>query len=368
MTLQGKGFFIWKVRDCERGSPEGIAAAARAARFTHVLIKIADGNYTFNVDPKTRVDLVPPVVAALRASGIQVWGWHYVYGQDPLGEARIAIQRVQQLNLDGYVIDAEIEYRQAGRAAAARRFMSELRRALPNLPFALSSFRFPTYHPQLPWREFLEYCDYNMPQVYWEEAHNPGAQLERCVREFNNMAFMRPVMPTGPIYRTATWSPTTTDTQEFLQKAKDLNLSSVNFFTWDYKNTSLKALWDVIASYQWTPPPAPQKDVAELFIEALNTRDPVRVTGLFRPDAVHITAAHTAAGSAAIQNWYGNFFGQVLPNATFRLTGFSGTSSTRHLNWTATSPSGSIKNGSDTIGCLDGKIIYHYTSFKIDNS
>jgi hypothetical protein len=368
MALQGKGFMIWKIPSCEGGSASQIASQAKSAGLTHVLIKIADGITAYNVNRDTRIDLVPPVVHALKAQGIQVWGWHYLYGANPAGEAQIAIRRVTELGLQGYIIDAEQEFKQASGTNAAKTFMNELRKGLPNKPVALSSYRFPSYHPQFPWNAFLEKCDYNMPQVYWEEAHNPGAQLERCTREFNNLTFVRPIMPTGPMYRTATWSPTTTDTQEFLQKAKALNLSSVNFFTWDYKNTSLKALWDVIASFQWSPPPAPQKDVAELYIEALNTRDPVRVSGLFRQDAVHITAAQTTAGSAAIQNWYSNFFGQVLPNATFRLTGFSGTSSTRHLNWTATSPSGSIKNGSDTIGCLDGKIVYHYTSFKIENS
>jgi hypothetical protein len=55
------------------------------------------------------------------------------------------------------------------------------------------------------------------------------------------------------------------------------------------------------------------------------------------------------------------FFQSNVPNASFKLTGFTGSNSTRHVSWTATSPSGTIKNGSDTIGCLEGKIVYHYT-------
>jgi hypothetical protein len=43
------------------------------------------------------------------------------------------------------------------------------------------------------------------------------------------------------------------------------------------------------------------KDLAEQYIEALNTRNPAHVASLFRTDAVHITAAQTVAGSAAIQ-------------------------------------------------------------------
>jgi len=37
---------------------------------------------------------VAPVAAALHAKGIQVWGWHYVYGQQPVDEAKAAVDFV----------------------------------------------------------------------------------------------------------------------------------------------------------------------------------------------------------------------------------------------------------------------------------
>jgi hypothetical protein len=55
----------------------------------------------------------------------------------------------------------------------------------------------------------------------------------------------------------------------------------------------------------------------------------------------------------------------TLPNATFVLTGYSGTGSTRQLAWTATSESGQVLNGSDTMGVEDGKITFHYTFFSV---
>ena len=206
MALTGKGFFIWKIKSCENGNPSAIASLAQSAGLTHVLIKIADGPNPFNIDTSRNVDLVPPVVQALHGLNIQVWGWHYIYGYNPAGEAQIAGQRVQNLGLDGYVIDAEVEFKQPGRAGIARTFMTELRRRLPDTPVAFSSFRFPTYHPQIPWKEFLENCDYNMPQVYWEQSHNPGAQLRRCVDEFARLSPSRPVIPTGSAYGTGSWA------------------------------------------------------------------------------------------------------------------------------------------------------------------
>ena len=45
MTLQGKGFMIWQVPNCEGGDPNAIAAVAMEANLSHVLIKIADSSY-----------------------------------------------------------------------------------------------------------------------------------------------------------------------------------------------------------------------------------------------------------------------------------------------------------------------------------
>ena len=103
MSLQGKGFFLWKIKNCEGGNADRIAKKAKKAGLSHVLIKIANGIYSYNYDWNLKIDLVSPVVKALRSKGIQVWGWHYVYGNQPLSEARIAVRRIQELDLDGYL-------------------------------------------------------------------------------------------------------------------------------------------------------------------------------------------------------------------------------------------------------------------------
>ena len=71
MTLTGKGFLIWKIRNVEGGRSEAIAEKASRAGLTHVLIKIADGDRRFGDASQNRA-----VVNALRNHRIQVWGWH----------------------------------------------------------------------------------------------------------------------------------------------------------------------------------------------------------------------------------------------------------------------------------------------------
>lgn len=362
MPLQGKGYFIWRIWACENGDVNVIANLAQQARFSHILIKVADGTYSYNI--YNNVDLVPPLIQALKHKGIQCWGWHYLYGDDPVGEANMAIQRISQLGLDGYALDVEGEFEQSGKNVAARNFMNRLRNAYPKLPIALCSFRFPSLHPQVPWSTFLQQCDYNMPQVYWEQAHNPAEQLTRCVQEFQALSPVRPIIPVGAAYRSGSWSASPAEVLEFLLAAQSLNLSAANFWEWVNTRKYLPEVWNTIRDYDWANAP-PIGDISEQLIYALNTHDADKVTVLYLTDAVHVNAARTVQGLTAIQAWYNTLLNSLLPNATFIHTGYSGSASTRWFTWRATSNKGNVENGSDTLGLYNGKIAYHYTSFTI---
>jgi hypothetical protein len=363
MALNGKGFYIWQIPHCDGGDPSAIASRAAAAGLTHLMIKIADAGNAFNID-KNGKDLVPPVVAALHARGIQAWGWHYIYGYDPDAEARVAVQRTLPLQLDGYIIDAEAEFQYSGRAAVARSFCQQLRAGLGSMPVALSSYRFPLYHTAFPWSVFLEYCDYNMPQVYWEGSHNGADQLVRSYSEFQKISPVRPIVPTGPAYSNGGWRPAASELTAFMQKALELGLLGVNFWSYDYSTqSSYIDLWNAVAQFPW--PSTQPTDIVQQLHAAWNTHDPNRVAALYQDNAAHVTGSRTVVGSPAIVNWYTEMFNQRLPGALFLLTGFSGTGNSRHLTWTATSSAGEVADGNDTLGIRDGKIQYHYTYFNV---
>ncbi len=379
MALEGKGMMIWNIRSCESGNADQIASVAQAAGLTNVLIKVADAANYHNVDRNTKVDLVPPVVSALKAKGMQVWGWHYVYGYNPSDEGNTAVKRVTELGLDGYIIDAESEYKLPGREDNARTFMSIVRNGLSNIPIALCSYRFPSYHPQLPWQAFLEKCDYNMPQVYWEKADNPGPQLQRSVREFNALTPVRPVIPTGPIYKSGDWTAKPAEITAFMDMAKQLGLTSVNYFAWDYGRTILTSLWDAVSAYNWgntpTTPTTPAEPttpstpldatIVHNLIAALNAHSAAQVVALYNTNGAHVTATETIQGSDALTAWYTTLLTQTLPNATFKVVDISGTGESIKFTWQAVSPSGNIKNGADTLGIINGKITYHYSFYII---
>ena len=364
MALEGKGWYIWQIRRCEGGNAAQIAAEAVASGLSHVLIKVADGTSAYNLDPITGADLVPSIIQALRAKNIQCWGWQYVYGYDPAGEGAIAVQRTQQLNLDGFVIDAEDQYKLPGREAAARTYMNVLRASLPNLPIALSSYRYPTLHPQLPWVAFLEKCDYNMPQVYWVNAHNPGEQLIRSVREFQAITPFRRIIPTGSAYLQGNWQATSADIIDFMQTAQIVNLSAANFWEWGHTKLYVPGLWETVKAFPWGGFP-PGGEILDNYFDALNAHNAGLAASLYASNAVHVNGDRVIQGNEAIRNWYQTLFGQILPNAQFTLTGSSGDQSARSFQWTAVSDAGRVIDGSDNFGIVNGAIVYHYTFFTL---
>jgi hypothetical protein len=151
MTLQGKGFFTIDLSGCEGGDPAAFVTTTKEAGLTHIFIKIADGVEAYNLD-RRGADRALPFVQALQISGLTVWGWHRVNGQNPLVEATIAIQRAQSLQLSGYVFEAGTEFEKPGSTAIATQFMGALRGAL-NLPIPLgglpSRMRLPYATPLL---------------------------------------------------------------------------------------------------------------------------------------------------------------------------------------------------------------------------
>jgi hypothetical protein len=360
--LEGKGFYIWKIKYTEHGDVGEIARLASKAGFSHVLVKIADGKYAYNIDYDRKVDLVPGLKKALKDEGIECWGWHFVYGDEPEGEAQIALQRIHGLGLDGYVIDAEGRYAKPGKAAAARTFMKRLRNNIQGIPIALSSYRYPSYHPYLPWDEFLSKCDLNMPQVYWLKAHNAGWQLQRSVSEFQNMTHRPPIIPTGAAYTEWGWSPQASEIQEFLETAQSLNLKGANFWEWSNCREKLpSSIWKTIEDFPWQVTPDPTTDITEELVETFNTHNPRKVIQFYDKDAVHITAARTVKGIRDIRKWYNAFFVDTFPQASFSITGHSGAGRIRHFTWKAQLPDGSVKTGHDTLGLTNGAITYHFT-------
>lgn len=247
MLPQGKGIWIWRVEDCEGGDVGKIVAKANAAGLGHLLVKVCDGVKAYNAAH------VEGLVGKARTAGIQVIGWVYTYGHDEATEAQIGAGLLTP-GMDGLVVDAEGEYE--GSPVAAGRYMEALRKCLPKATIGLSSFWSVSLHEEFPWAQFLDKCDYVMPQVYWApEGGSKRPAIVTLQRSLQELAvFGKPIVPTAGDADVDAFA--AIDLAEFMGTAKGARCQAVNVWHWAGMQA---AIWDMLRNVPWansTGPPA----------------------------------------------------------------------------------------------------------------
>ncbi len=275
MIPNGKGVFVWQLGRCFNGNVTALAEALKADGYAWAAIKAADGANDFNQGATSwgGPNLMPAAVDALRQAGLKIFGWQYVYGNSLAHtalEAEAAVRNWQRWRLDGWILDPEKEYKRPLAPLWARALMTYLRQQAPTMSIGLCSYRFPTLHPQLPWKEFLQKCDFHAPQVYWVGANNPGAQLARSAQELQSLREL-PFIPVGSAYSESGWEPTTAQLDEFNQMAKTLACEGVSWWCWDDNGIGNHPAWrEAIAGHDWGAPiePEPEPGGAHVRIKA----------------------------------------------------------------------------------------------------
>jgi hypothetical protein len=359
MSLTGKGFIIWKVQSCEHGNTQAIVRKARSAGLSHVLVKVADGAQPYNAST------LPGLAAGLKAAGIEVWGWQYVYGDAPLDEARAAVTAAGPLHLDGFVVNAEREYE--GKFAQASAYMERVAAGLGETPLALTSFRAPEYHPSFPWTEFLSHCHLNMPQVFWTGGHDPAHLLQQTVEQFKHIYPITPVIPTGAAYEEAGWRPSPEEIRAFLSAARQMALDGVNFWNWDYAGGAQGGdLWQAVGAFDWAGHSDGVIDPVSRLFDALNRSDVEAIVRLYEPDGVLVTRQNTLKGLHALRDYYTNFL-QTFPQGRFEVENRQSQNNIEHVSWhgATSAPTRTISGGQDTIGVRDGRIQYHTSLYQV---
>jgi hypothetical protein len=257
--LSGKGMYIWYAAICEGGDLFAIRDRALELGLSRVELKIADGaDLNKYVAQKWGDEVIGPLIDVLTDAGIDVWGWQYTYCHNPAREAEHAIFRMRRFpKLKGFIIDAEHECKINSRNVE---LYAKTIRAGIKKPVGLTSYRYPSLHPELPWRKFFPYVDFLAPQVYWEFSHNPTFQLNTCIKEYRSMGTSLPIYPIGSAYSRGAavnksnpkkyWEATVDDLNGFNTAAKNLNLPAISWWYWtsvverqDYLKTIISHDW-----------------------------------------------------------------------------------------------------------------------------
>ena len=239
-AFDGNGMWIWYLSKSEHGDPAAIAAQAQAHGVTTVYVKSADGTNVWS-------QFTPAAVAGLKATGLRVCGWQFVYGSDPVGEAQAGAVAAQN-GADCFVIDAEGAYE--GRYAQAQRYMAKLRELVgPDYPIGLTSFPYVDYHPGLPYSVFLApgAASFNLPQVYWKTIGDAVDDSLAHTYEWNAPYGTR-IYPLGQTYD----HPPARDVRRFRQLSGGYGARGVSWWVWQYATDS-----DWTAVGATLDPPAP---------------------------------------------------------------------------------------------------------------
>jgi hypothetical protein len=121
-------------------------------------------------------------------------------------------------------------------------------------------------------------------------------------------------------------------------------------------------LWKTISDFNWPTTPNPEKGLPEKLIDAINSKNLSTLISLYSDDAIHITAERTIQGKSALRDYFENLLKNDLQGHILKIDDVRGNDKTQHFSWVELKESSEINQGEDTIGILNEKILYHYSS------
>ena len=247
-AFDGSAMWIWYVSQASGGTPASIAAQAHRYGVTTAIVKSSDGTSWWS-------QFTPEFVSALKAAGLHVCAWQYVYGSAPAAEAALGAQAAHD-GADCLVVDAESEYE--GRYAQAQQYVAALRQAVgASYPVGLAAFPYVDAHPSFPYSVFLGTggAQFDVPQVYWKDI---GGSVDATVNHTYlwNRPYGRTLAPVGQAYNNTSAQ----DIVRFRELARADGAPGTSWFRWA---TATAAEWQAIGQPLSPPaPPAPaQGDV-----------------------------------------------------------------------------------------------------------
>ncbi len=218
-AMAGDTMWIWQVNKSSRGSVSRIARAAKRYGIENLVVKGADATRTWRQFSRG-------FVSALKARGLKVCAYQFVYGRRPRTEAR-AGARIAKI-ADCLLIDAETHYE--GRYASAQAYMRSLRARIgPDYPLGLTSFPYVHYHPGFPYSVFLGPggAQFNVPQAYWKAIGHSVDRTLATTYKYNGV-YGREIAPLGQ-----TWMhPRRSQIRRFRHQAAEYGAQGVGWWDW----------------------------------------------------------------------------------------------------------------------------------------
>ncbi|APM39384.1 peptidoglycan-binding domain-containing protein [Clostridium kluyveri] len=247
--------WIWQLQNevNQYGSIEALISHLKSIGITNVCIKYHEGaSYTggginFKNDYLKYYD-------AFKAARFAVGTWGYNYFNYPGTEANIIVEALQ--NSDYYIYDPEVDV--SNKWTASANVCATVRRSTNKL-IGYSTFPIATYHQDIPYSVFNQYCDFTSPQIYWGELQwSAPKAIERTKSDYASLGLTLPIYPSIQTYGVTTDSYSTFKNYGFkffgawdLDEADNAFYSGLNGSTTALTKVTTDALKESIANLQY---------------------------------------------------------------------------------------------------------------------
>jgi len=256
--MHGKSIFSWNVPEIHNGDPETFVQALVDGGFEAVVLKAADGTRVHRMStlgpwPTWGENIRPEMVDAIKAAGLKLYLWHFVYGGYPSSELNVAIQQAKRFRPDAYVWDVEGAFDSKTNAEANARTISRgFKVACPEVRQVLCWWALPRspstgveWHPIRVAKAWLETVDSAAPMMYWQGTGGASAisYLNNSLRIWRGFTD-KPITPIGRAYNGDGGYATPEGIKAFANSVynskETLNLIGTSWWSLDkaYKNAS----------------------------------------------------------------------------------------------------------------------------------
>jgi hypothetical protein len=255
--IHGRNIFIVSLANVLRPiGPALFLERATASRFSALWIRVGRGE---GMDPNLALSELAGLRGALKAAGVDLWGWHVCFCATPDAarrEAELALQWVEGHELDGLVLDLETtpdnpRFRGGPQEAEIYAGLLSEGLAAKGRGIALSTHDQPSLHPDAPLETALGIVEDVTPQVYYRSTA-VARRFKKSLKEYEALigkeAIKRRYKPTGNITTGADVSlpspaASLAATRNFLRLVRKTGCGAYSFWCWD---AAPQEIWDFL--------------------------------------------------------------------------------------------------------------------------
>jgi hypothetical protein len=252
--VEGKGMWVWRIRETEGGDADAIVRRATAAGLRQLWVRVGDSRDGFYA-----ADTLTALVPKAHQAGLAVVGWGFPFLHDPLDDARWSAEALAWRGPGGVALDGfspDIELATEGVVLTERRarvYLASVREAAGDRLLVATVYR-PTdrlWTGPYPYTAIADYVDAFAPMVYWG-CTEPGAATAEAL---DRLSQLRPVHVIGQGYDAGVdggrpGAPSAGETVRFLDVAARGGAIGASFWVWQSIDDEQ---WEAMSSYPWIP-------------------------------------------------------------------------------------------------------------------